>query len=147
MVMVLIPDNIWQIVYIGKKYFRTGRLALPEWNHSIRAVRDTPGADYSALGIKSPHRVAYGPLITVPLFLLTLSVSYFKRTVRRCGQLWLYIGMGSLGTDLHQDCNEKGDAVKISPRIHSTGAQNAILPLLIIHIIPSCQIYVAIDNP
>ena len=40
-----------------------------------------------------------------------------------------------------------GDAVNISPRVPSTCAQNAILSLLIIHIIPSGQIYVAIQNP
>jgi hypothetical protein len=55
--------------------------------------------------------------------------------------------MGSLGTRLHQDCNAKGDAAKTSPRVPSTCAQHAILFLLIIHIIPSRQIYVAIDNP
>ena len=40
-----------------------------------------------------------------------------------------------------------GDTVKVSPRVPSTCAQDAILSLLIIHIIPSRQIYVAIDNP
>jgi len=40
-----------------------------------------------------------------------------------------------------------GDAAKISPHIPSTCAQNAILSLLIILLIPSGQIYVAIDNP
>jgi len=55
--------------------------------------------------------------------------------------------MGSLGTRLHRDCNAIGDAAKTSPRVPSTCAQNAILFLLIIHIIPSRQIYVAIDNP
>jgi len=55
--------------------------------------------------------------------------------------------MGSLATRLHRDCNVMGDTVEISPRIPSTCAQNAILPLLIIDIIPSRQIYVAIDNP
>jgi len=40
-----------------------------------------------------------------------------------------------------------GDAVKTTPRVPSTCVQNAILFLLIIHIIPSRQIYVAIDNP
>ena len=40
-----------------------------------------------------------------------------------------------------------GDAAKISPRVPSTCAQNAILSLLIIHIIPSRQMYVPIDNP
>jgi len=40
-----------------------------------------------------------------------------------------------------------GDAVKISPHIPSTCVQNAILSLLIIHIIPCRQIYMAIDNP
>jgi len=55
--------------------------------------------------------------------------------------------MGLLGTRLHWDCNVMGDAVKTTPRIPSTCAQNAILSLLIIHIIPSRQIYAAIDNP
>jgi len=40
-----------------------------------------------------------------------------------------------------------GDVVKISPRVPSTCAHNAILSLLIIHIIPSRRFYVAIDNP
>jgi len=40
-----------------------------------------------------------------------------------------------------------GDAAKTTPRVPSTSAHNAILSLLIINIIPSRQIYVAIDNP
>jgi len=40
-----------------------------------------------------------------------------------------------------------GNAAKISPCVPSTSTQNAILSLLIIHIIPSRQIYVAMDNP
>ena len=63
------------------------------------------------------------------------------------GQLWPYVGMGSLGRSLHRDCNAMGDAAKTSPCVPSICAQNAILSLLIIHIIPSRQIYVAIDNP
>jgi hypothetical protein len=39
-----------------------------------------------------------------------------------------------------------GDVAKISPRVLSTCAQNGILSFLIIQIIPSRQIYVAIDN-
>ena len=55
--------------------------------------------------------------------------------------------MDSLGKCLHQDCNVMGDAVKTSPRVPSTCAQTAILSLLIVHIIPIRQMYVAIDNP
>jgi hypothetical protein len=40
-----------------------------------------------------------------------------------------------------------GDGGNISPPVPSTCAQNAILSLLIINIIPCGQIYVAIDNP
>ena len=40
-----------------------------------------------------------------------------------------------------------GDAAKTTQRIPSTSASNAILSLLIIYIIPSRQMYVAIDNP
>jgi hypothetical protein len=40
-----------------------------------------------------------------------------------------------------------GDAAKTSHRVPSTCAHNAILSLLNIHIIPSHQVHVAIDNP
>jgi len=40
-----------------------------------------------------------------------------------------------------------GDTAKISPCVPSTCVRNAILSLLIIHIMRSGQIYVAIDNP
>jgi len=46
-----------------------------------------------------------------------------------------------------RNCKAMGDAGNISPRNPSTCAQNSILSLLIIHIIPHCQIYMAIDNP
>ena len=55
--------------------------------------------------------------------------------------------MGTLGTVLHRYCNEMRDVAKICPCVPSTCIQNAILSLLIIHIIPSRLIYVAIDNP
>jgi hypothetical protein len=55
--------------------------------------------------------------------------------------------MGVFGMHLHRDLNVMGDAVKTSPHVPSTCVHNAILFLLIKHIIPSCQIYVAIDNP
>jgi len=48
---------------------------------------------------------------------------------------------------LHRDCNAMGDASKISLHVPSTCAHNAILSLLIIHLSPSCQIHVAIENP
>ena len=48
---------------------------------------------------------------------------------------------------LHRDCNAISNAVNISPCVPSTCAQNPIPSLFIIHIVPSCQIYVAIDNP
>jgi hypothetical protein len=48
---------------------------------------------------------------------------------------------------IFRDCKEMGDAAKISTRVPSTSAQNAILSLQIIHIVPSRQIYVAIQYP
>jgi len=55
--------------------------------------------------------------------------------------------MASSGTHLHRDCNAMGDPAKTSLCVPSTCTQNDILLLLIILIIPSCQISVAIDNP
>jgi len=107
-------------------------MAPSEWTCSIRAVRNTPVGDYSAPGLHTTRRVAYHPPIAVSPFRLTLLVSYFKRTLWRCGQLWLYVGMGSLGMRLNRNCNAMGDTAKISPHVPSTCAQNAILSLLII---------------
>jgi len=80
-------------------------MAASEWTRSVRAVRDTPVADYSAPGVNTTRRAAYRPPIAVSPFLLALSVSYFRQTLWRCGQVWPYVGMGSLGTRLHWDCN------------------------------------------
>jgi len=73
--------------HISKKHFRPVGMAPSEWTRSVRAVRDTPVADYSAAGVNTTRRVAYRPPITVSQFLLALSVSYFKQTLWRCGQL------------------------------------------------------------
>jgi len=80
-------------------------MAPSEWTRSVRAVRGTPVADFSAPGVNTIRRVANRPPIAVSPCLLTLSVSYFKQTLWRCGQLWPSVGMGSFGTHLHQDCN------------------------------------------
>jgi hypothetical protein len=60
---------------ISKKHFRPGGMAPSEWTRSIRAVRDTPVADYSTPGVNATRRVAYCPTIAVSPFLLALSVS------------------------------------------------------------------------
>jgi len=105
---------------ISEKQFRPGAVALSKWKRSVRAVRETPVADYSAPSFKTTHRNTYHPPIAISLFLLGLSVSYFKQTLWHCGQLWPYVGMGSFGTRLHQDCNAMCDTAKISPRVPST---------------------------
>ena len=113
--------------YISKKIFRLGGIAPSEWTRSVWAVRDTPVAEYSVPGVNTMGRVVYRPPIAVSLSLRVLSVSYFKRSLWRCGQLWQYVGMDSLGMRLHRDWNAMGDAANISPRVPSTSAQNAIL--------------------
>jgi len=65
---------------ISKKHFRPGGMAPSEWTRSVRAVRDTPVADYSGPGVNTTHHAAYCPLIAVSPFLLTLSV-YTKYTL------------------------------------------------------------------
>ena len=105
---------------ISKKHFCPGWMARSEWTRSGRAVRDTTVADYSTPGVKTTRRVTYRPPITISPFLLGLSVSYFKQTLWRCGQLWPYLGMGSMGTGLDRDCNAMGDAAEISHRVPST---------------------------
>ena len=65
--------------HISKKHFRQGGMAMSEWTCSVRAVRVTPVADYSAPGVQTTHRVTYRPPIAVSPFLLALSVSYLKK--------------------------------------------------------------------
>ena len=74
-------------MFMSKKPCHRGGMAPSEWMRSITAARDTPVADYSALSAKTTRCVAYPPPIVVSQFLLTLSVSYCKRTLRGCGQL------------------------------------------------------------
>jgi len=72
---------------ISKKHLRPGGVGPLEWMRSVRAVRVTPEADYSAPSVNTMRRSAYRPPIAVLPFLLALSVSYIKQTCRRCGQL------------------------------------------------------------
>jgi len=95
--------NIYFTV-ISKKHFPLGGMATSDGTRYLRVVRDTPVADYSSRGINTTRRVAYRPPIAVSTFLLTLSFSYCTQTLWHCGQLWPYIGMGSLGTRLHRNC-------------------------------------------
>ena len=117
---------------MSKKCVHPCGMAPAEWTCSVRAVRDTPVADYCALGVNTTRRVACRPPTAVSPFHLALWISDCKRTLWRCGQLWPYIRMRSLGTRLHRNCNVMGDATKISSRVPSTCAQQAILSLLII---------------
>jgi len=112
---------------IRKKIFRSSKMTPSEWTPSVRAVRDTPVADYSTPGVNTTRRIVYRPPIAVWLSLRILSVTCYKRSLWRCGERWQYVGMGSLGTRLQYDCNAMGDAANISPRVPSTCAQNAIL--------------------
>jgi len=68
---------------ISKKYFGPGGMAPSEWMRAVRAIRDTPVADYSTRGLNTTRRVAYRPPIAVSPFLLALSVSNFIRTLWR----------------------------------------------------------------
>jgi len=131
--------HLTQHTPISKRHLRPGRMAPSEWTRSVRAVRDTPVADYSAPSINTTRRVAYHPPIAVLPYLLALSVSYFKQTVWRCGQLWPYVGMGSLGTRLHWDCNAMGDAARISTRVPSTSSSRSVGRTWEDMILPGCE--------
>jgi len=144
----------WIYLYILLSYndistndFPLGGMVPSEWRHRVRAVRGTPVPDFIVPGVNTTPSVTYHPPYTLSPFLLALSVPYITWTLWRCGQQWPYVRVGSLGTGLYQDCNVMGDSVKFSPYVASTGVQYAIPSLLIIHIIPSCQTYMAIDNP
>jgi len=121
-------------------------MAPSEWTRSVRAVRDTPVADYSAPGVDTTRRVVYRPPITVSLSLRILLVSYFQRSLGHCGQLWQWSEwVHSVRTCI--GIAMRRVTLQISPLAFLLPARKMQFSLLIIHIIPSRQIYVAIDNP
>jgi len=92
-----------------------------EWlRQSGRALSEPSETPHWRITPRPASRPRVASHIAVSPFLLALSVSYFKQSLWRCGQLWPYVGMGSLRTHLHRDCNAMGDAAKISPRVPST---------------------------
>jgi hypothetical protein len=54
-----------EICCISKKHFRLGGMPVSEWTRSVRAVRDTPVADYSTSGVNTMRRIVYRPPIAV----------------------------------------------------------------------------------
>jgi len=71
------------IATISKQDFCLVGMAPSEWMCPVRAIRDTPVLDYSERGFNTMSRVSYRPPISVLPFLLTLSGSYYKRTLWR----------------------------------------------------------------
>ena len=130
------------------KYNSVWVVELLQSGRALSKLSETrPVVANSTPSVHAMHRVAFHPAIAVSLFLLTLSVSDFKQTLWKCGLLWPYVGMSSVGTRLHWDCDAMSDAAGISPPVHSTYTPNVILSVMIIHIIPSRQINLAIDDP
>jgi len=86
-IKISVKYGIGLTFHISKKHFHQGGMASSEWTRSVRAVRHTPVADYSAPVVNTMRHVAYYPPIAVLTFLLALLVSYFKPTLWRCGQL------------------------------------------------------------
>jgi hypothetical protein len=72
---------------IRTKYFHPGGMALSEWMHSGRAMRDTLVADYSVPGVNLMLRIPYHPLIDVSQCHLVVSVSNLQRSLWCCCQL------------------------------------------------------------
>ena len=82
--MKWIPSKLTDI---SKKHVRPGGMAPSEWTISVRAVRDTLVANYSAPVANTTRRVAYRPPIGISPVLRAPSVSYWKWTMCRCAQL------------------------------------------------------------
>jgi len=140
-------ENISFAEDISKKSFRPCGIAPSEWRPWFKLVRDIPVENYSPPCLSTTCQITYRSRIVVSLFLLGLLVSYHKRTLWCCGQLWPYVGMGSLGALLNPDCNAMRDVATISLCILSTCVQSANLSVLLIQIISSGQIHVTIGNP
>jgi len=105
-------------------------MPVSECTRSIRAVSDTPVTNYYVPGFNSIRRVPFHPLMPVSSFHLILWVYYFEWSLLRCGHLWPYVTMDSVGTHFHRDCNALGDIAKWFSLIPSTCLPNVILSIL-----------------
>jgi len=63
--MEAVIERLWSI---SKKHVHPGGMAPSEWTGSVRAVRVTPVADYSAPAVNTTRRVAHRPPIAVSPF-------------------------------------------------------------------------------
>ena len=96
----------YNAAHISRKNFRVGGMAALEWTSCFGAGRGTPAPNYSVPGVNSMCHVTYPSPNAAALYLLALLASCFNQPLWLWSKLWPYIGMGSLGTHLHQDCNE-----------------------------------------
>jgi len=94
--------------YNSKKYFHPGGMARSDWTRSVRAVRDTPVADYSTPSLNTTRHVAFPPPRAVSPFLFALSVSYCKWTLCRWTPIVTICRYGFIGHTLASGlrCNE-----------------------------------------
>jgi hypothetical protein len=56
-------------------------MAASEWTCGVGAVRDNPVVNYSLARVITWCHIAYGPLMTISLFLVALSIYYVTRTL------------------------------------------------------------------
>jgi len=111
---------------ISKKHFRPGGMAPSEWTRSVRAVRDTPVADYSTPGVNATRvalHIALRPLFR-RFFSLCRSPNLNKHSgvVANCDHTsecvhWVHACIG-----ITMQC----DAAKISPRVPSTLSSRSV---------------------
>jgi hypothetical protein len=102
---------------ISKKHFRLGGLAASEWTRSVRAVRDTPLADYSAPGVNTTRRVAYRPPIAVSPFRRCFSfcqspiLNKHSGVVANCDHTseWVHCVHACIGIAMHKDSRKCAD--------------------------------------
>jgi hypothetical protein len=104
------------------KTFSPGGTAESQWTGSVRAVRDTPVADYSIPWVNTMCRTAYRRPIAVLPILLALSVVNEHSGVvdpgdhtSECVQ-WVHSCIGIA----------MGDAVKFSPHLSSTLSSRSV---------------------
>ena len=113
-------SNHHPMSHISKKHFRPGGMAPSEWTRSVRAVRDTPVADYSTPGVNAARVALHIALRSLfhRFFSLCRDPNLNKHSgvVANCDHTsecihWVHACIG-----IAMQC----DAAKISPRVPST---------------------------
>jgi hypothetical protein len=112
--------------YISEKHFRPGGMAPSEWTGSVRAVRDTPVADYSTPGVNATRVALHIALRSLFRWFFSLcrspNLNKHSGVVANCDHTSECVHRVHASIGIAMQC----DAAKISPGVPSTLSSRSV---------------------